>query len=432
MERQRELKKHAAAIHCANTLSLLQRKISNALLFHAYHELPFLAEHEITVKQLCISIGYKGNNHQVIKESLRGLITTLIEWNVLDKETNCEDWTASSILASVRIKGPLCRYAYSPRMKELLYCPAIYGKINLIIQSKFQSSYGLALYENCIRYRELPHTKWFELDVFRALMGVPASKYNIFRDLKKRVIDKAVEEVNQHSDIKIEAELQKTGRKVSKIRFKLRIKSNKSSKDKDIDEKNQSSRIEFNQSILNSLITEFALNSYQAKAILKEYGEGYIVDKIKIIKNTAIFIQGKVKNVSGYLLHALKNDYQPPISSYSLAVNQHKPSAQEERELVNAKIEERSRQNYSRYVKENVNLAISNLPSAIYQEMTKKFVEHIVDKKVLFRRYQEVGFDSEMIKSTFREYIKNFCSQYYPKLLSYEEYCEQSKLSEVI
>ena len=38
-ESKKELKKHAATIHCSNTLSLLQRKISNALLYHAYKEL---------------------------------------------------------------------------------------------------------------------------------------------------------------------------------------------------------------------------------------------------------------------------------------------------------------------------------------------------------------------------------------------------------
>ena len=40
-------------------LSLLQRKITNALLYHAYKELMLKEEHEITVKQFCRLIGYK-------------------------------------------------------------------------------------------------------------------------------------------------------------------------------------------------------------------------------------------------------------------------------------------------------------------------------------------------------------------------------------
>ena len=61
-------------------MSLLQRKISNALLYHAYKELMLKEEHEITVKQLCRLIGYQGNNHAAIKEALKGLISTVIEW----------------------------------------------------------------------------------------------------------------------------------------------------------------------------------------------------------------------------------------------------------------------------------------------------------------------------------------------------------------
>src|SRR5580698_9985533 len=214
-----ELKKHAAAIHCSNTLSLLQRKISNALLYHAYKELMLKEEHEITVKQLCRLIGYQGNNQAVIKEALKGLISTIIEWNVINDETGTENWTASSIIASVSLEGPLCYYAYSPRMKQLLHSPSMFGKIDLVIQSRFRSSYGLALYENCIRYRGLPNTKWFDMETFRKLMGVPADSYVIFRDFKRRVLDKSIEEVNTYSDLLVDVELARERRQVVKIRF---------------------------------------------------------------------------------------------------------------------------------------------------------------------------------------------------------------------
>jgi hypothetical protein len=171
--KKQELKKHIATIHCSNTLSLLQRKISNALLHHAYDHLLTQEEHRITVKELCDLIGYQGHNHAAIKDAMKELIATVIEWNVLNENTGEEDWTASSLLASVRLKGPQCYYAYSPHMKALLHSPTIYGKVNLMIQARFKSSYGLALYENCVRYKGLPHTRWFDLAIFRSLMGVP-------------------------------------------------------------------------------------------------------------------------------------------------------------------------------------------------------------------------------------------------------------------
>ncbi len=114
------LKKHAAAIHCSNTLSLMQRKMNNALLYHAYPDLYTKDVYEITVSHLCKMIGYKGNNHAAIKEAFKKLVSTQIEWNLVDDNTGEEDWTASSVIASVRISGPLCAYAYSPHMYEFL------------------------------------------------------------------------------------------------------------------------------------------------------------------------------------------------------------------------------------------------------------------------------------------------------------------------
>src|SRR5438045_9722466 len=78
-ENKRELKKHAATIHCSNSLSLLQRKITNALLYHAYKELILIEEHDITIKKLCRVIGYQRNNHSEFKEALEVIITTIIE-----------------------------------------------------------------------------------------------------------------------------------------------------------------------------------------------------------------------------------------------------------------------------------------------------------------------------------------------------------------
>ena len=111
-------------------------------------------------------------------------------------------------------------------MRKLLYHPNVYGRLSLEIQAKFQSGYGLALYENCNRYQDIGKTPWFELEKFRKLMGVDDNKYKIFRDFKTRVLDKSVEEVNKHSTLIVEPKLKKINRKVVAIQFAIN-KSNK-------------------------------------------------------------------------------------------------------------------------------------------------------------------------------------------------------------
>jgi len=329
-ESKRELKKHAATIHCSNSLSLLQRKITNALLYHAYKELMLKDEHEITVKQLCRLIGYQGNNHSAIKDALKELLSTVIEWNLIDDETGTENWTASSIIASVSLEGPLCYYAYSPRMKQLLHSPSMFGKIDLVIQSRFRSSYGLALYENCIRYRGLPHTKWFDMELFKKLMGVPAGKYDIFRDFKRRVLDKAIEEVNTYSDLVIESEFVREGRKMTKVRFKLKERAKKTRLGGGKKTPELTDGLSTDQ-LRKKMFETFDLSEEQVEQLCNGYESEFIQSKIAIIEDSKTFQDGKIQNLGAYLISAVKNNYKPKAKSNPVVYLQ---NAKFEKELV--------------------------------------------------------------------------------------------------
>lgn len=364
----RQLKKHAATIHCSNTLSLLQRKITNALLYHAYKELMLKEEHEITVKQLCRLIGYHGNNHAVIKDALKGLISTVIEWNIINDETGAENWTASSILASVSLEGPLCYYAYSPRMKQLLHSPSMFGKIDLVIQSKFRSSYGLALYENCIRYRGLPHTKWFDIDLFKKLMGVPNGMYDIFRDFKRRVLDKAVDEVNMYSDLVIASDFVKEGRKVVKVRFKLKERAKKT-------RLGTTQALEgATKDLAATLANEFYLSEEQTEQLMTEYASSFIEEKIAVIKASKPYQEGRVDNLAGYLLSAVKNNYQLPKSKQNQLVVLQDTRAEQEMMELKRHVEE-IRQEYNGYRERMITDAIESLTIEQHQQFMARFRE---------------------------------------------------------
>lgn len=354
-ESKKELKKHAATIHCSNTLSLLQRKITNALLYHAYKELMIRDEHEISVKQLCRLIGYQGNNHAVIKDALRALISTVIEWNIVDDATGSENWTASSIIASVSLEGPMCYYAYSPRMKQLLHSPSMFGKIDLVIQSRFRSSYGLALYENCIRYRGLAHTKWFDMQLFKKLMGVPESKYDVFRDFKRRVLDKAIDEVNTYSDLIIAAEFVRERRKVTKIRFAMKERAKKTRLGT---KKKQAKQINLeHKEIRETLFDDFNLSLDQIEWLLEEYSYEFIQKKLAMIVDSKPYRENKIQNLTAYLLSAVKNDYQ--ATKQLKLVNF---DTRLEEELTQLKLEvEQIRSEYNAYREQTIQEAIDSL-----------------------------------------------------------------------
>ena len=209
-EADKFLKKHVGLIHCENKLTLIQRKICNILLFNALDKINDQDIHEIPLRQLCSLVGYNSNDSKLIKDSIKTLISVVMEWNLLEdskflKEEDYPEedisWNASSLLAGASIKKGMISYSYSPQMKSVLSSLDIYGRINLFVQAKFNSTYSLVLYENCVRFKNIKQTSWFPIDLFRSLMGVPEEKYRSFKEFKRNVINVAVNEVNQKADI---------------------------------------------------------------------------------------------------------------------------------------------------------------------------------------------------------------------------------------
>lgn len=310
-EKSLELKKHVAAIHSSNKLSLVQRKIANALLFNAYDELLIKDEHQIHIKALCNLIGYDSHDYKTIKKALVNLLSTVIEWNLVDGDKLDAEgvWNASSIIADASIHGPVCTYSYSNKMKKLLYTPELYGRLNMMVQAKFQSSYGLALYENCIRYQNIEQTPWFGISQFRKLMGIEEGKYTVFRDFKRRVLDKAVEEVNKYSPLVITPKVQKQGRAIVAIQFGIKYAK----------ELNTETNLTENAaSLTQQLRDRFGFSKNQLEDTLTNYEEKYILEKIAIVESSPSFVNGKIVNVAKYLLSALEEDYQPTKSSRDL------------------------------------------------------------------------------------------------------------------
>ena len=213
------VKKHVGAIHTSGDLSLLERKTSNALLLNAYPNLITKRTHRIPVPLLCAMLGYDSNDIDRLKDTLRKLASTAIEFNVM--EDGKESWQVMSMLSYGEIRAGVCTYRYDEYLAERLYDPEIYATINLAVQRKFDSGYALTLYENCLRYKSVGSTGWWAIEKFRNIMGATTSMYDEFKYLKREVIVKPLDHVNKVSDIRLEAEYQKTGRRVTSIRFKV-------------------------------------------------------------------------------------------------------------------------------------------------------------------------------------------------------------------
>ena len=399
-----ELKKHVAAIHSTNKLSLLQRKIANALLFNAYDELLDKEEYVIHIATLCKLIGYDSNDSKTIKKSLVNLLATVIEWNLVDGDKlNTEGvWNASSIIADASIDGAVCTYSYSNKMKKLLHRPELYGRLNMVVQAKFQSSYGLALYENCIRFQNIEQTPWFDIIKFRKLMGVEDGKYKIFRDFKNRVLDKAVEEVNKYSPIQVTPQFRKQGRQVVSIQFT--IKQPKAAADRDQQPQ---------QTSLSELLKlKFGLSKKQIEDVMSNYEDEYIHEKITVIESSSSYIQGKISNLAKYLMAALKDDYQPTKSSKT------KQITKQESKKVQNRTEE-----YHRYQSKEIIKLFNKKSKSEKNKITSEFEKHL-GKGIYRDIYLRDGLTNVLIQDQLCSFIRQKKPEFVSNVPTYDEFCE--------
>lgn len=117
---------------------------------------------------------------------------------------------------------------------ELIFAPAIIPLVTRLEEqftsyelkqvSGLSSAYAIRLYEVLIAWRSTGKTPVIELSDFRQKLGVLETEYNRMHDFKKRVLDPAIKQINEHTDITVKVEQHKKGRSVSGFSFKFKQK----------------------------------------------------------------------------------------------------------------------------------------------------------------------------------------------------------------
>ena len=219
-----EVIKASPAIQIQSKITHLQRRAWNVLLANAYNELPNMDIHRVSVTELARKLGFNSHNEDYLKETLEALVDCTVEWNVLGKDKK-EEWGVASLLAEVRIRDGICFYQFSHTLRLKLHNPRIYAKLNLRLQNRFKSQYALVLWEVCFDYfdteRDQGETPFIPLEVFKGLMGLEKDEYSVFKELNRNVIKPAIKEINDLTDFHVEVEQKRIGRPVAELKFRI-------------------------------------------------------------------------------------------------------------------------------------------------------------------------------------------------------------------
>ena len=90
--------------------------------------------------------------------------------------------------------------------------------------SEFRSKYSIRLYELIIKWLSVTKTEKYDINDLRAKLGLGVEEYSTMSNFKSNVLDKAVNEINKHTDITVNYQQFKKGRVITDIQFSIKSK----------------------------------------------------------------------------------------------------------------------------------------------------------------------------------------------------------------
>jgi hypothetical protein len=325
-----EVVKHIGAIHISNTLSLLERKVSNVLLRNAWDNLLDSELHTISIQELADAVGFNSKDLDLIKKALGALVSTAVEWNILSRDRK-NAWGKAAILSSVQIvEGTgVCEYTYPLHLRKMLRNPNIFARLNLLIQRQFDSKYSLALWEFASGELSLsgeiaPHeeyiTDWLALDTLRMLLGSEEPAYREVKEFRQKVLKPAIAEVNRVSNLEItDTEARRENRKITALRFTIAPKETyQLPLDLEVPALLETTAVSTIPQAANDekaelvrQMVEMGVNGKAAQGIARAYGVDRITENLEWA--VAQIHSGRdIKRPGAFVASAIRNDYIEP------------------------------------------------------------------------------------------------------------------------
>lgn len=220
-------KKPSSVIMARNSdgLELRDLKLFHYLLQRAYRNLLDQSVHRIPVRDAMEYLRLTSSSR--LHESLDNLGKVNIEIDYVDQAGDPHTVVAHYLSFDVsKAEDGVLHYAFDPILLDFLKEPRVYALLNIVPLQKFKTLHASRLYEVMQLNRNLIHPTWkVTVDEAREFFGVQTG-YERWDNLRRRVIEKAVQELNDVADFDVEVEYIRGGKggRVQEIHFTPVIK----------------------------------------------------------------------------------------------------------------------------------------------------------------------------------------------------------------
>ncbi|WP_202733689.1 replication initiation protein RepM [Acinetobacter baumannii] len=169
---------------------------------------------------------HRNTAYQALKDACNDLFARQFSYQKINKRGNVENYRSRWVSE--------IGYVDNEAVVKLIFAPAIvplitrleehFTKYELQQVSNLSSAYAVRLYELLIAWRSTGSTPIIELSEFRERIGVLDTEYKRMERFKTSVLELAIKQINEHTDITVKYEQHKKGRSISGFSFTFKQK----------------------------------------------------------------------------------------------------------------------------------------------------------------------------------------------------------------
>lgn len=176
--------------------------------------------HELKIKDFAEMLGLKvDDQYKELKSVTKKLMQRVLEiWEPEQKKTIQISWLSSAVYEEGKGCVSLC---FDPYLKPyLLQLKSHFTKVNTAEAFELKSVHALRIYELLTQYSNIGKRD-ISVDDLREYCGIKKSEYSMYADLKRKVIERAKNEINEKTHYEIDYTESKRSRKVDKIHWTI-------------------------------------------------------------------------------------------------------------------------------------------------------------------------------------------------------------------
>ena len=169
---------------------------------------------------------HRNTAYQALKDACNDLFARQFSYQKINERGNIENYRSRWVSE--------IGYVDNEAVVKLIFAPAIvplitrleehFTKYELQQVSNLSSAYAVRLYELLIAWRSTGSTPIIEVSDFRQRIGVLDTEYKRMERFKTSVLELAIKQINEHTDITVKYEQHKRGRSISGFSFTFKQK----------------------------------------------------------------------------------------------------------------------------------------------------------------------------------------------------------------